>query len=86
MLENALARLKHEIQAREVCVFCFELVDDTQGLQVMLKTAEVAHAGIEGVDDAQGLQVMLKTAEVAHAGIEGILAGMPERRVPEIVR
>jgi hypothetical protein len=29
---------------------------------------------------------MLKTAEVAHAGIEGILAGMPERRVPEIVR
>ena len=30
VLENALARLEHEIQSRKVGVFRFELVDDTQ--------------------------------------------------------
>src|SRR5210317_157602 len=49
MLEYALTRLKHEVQPREIRVLRFEFVDDTQGLQVMLKAAEVAHAGIEGI-------------------------------------
>ena len=40
----------------------------------------------ELVDDAQRLQIVLEAAVRAHAFVERVLAGVPERRVAEIVR
>ena len=38
------------------------------------------------VDDAQALQIVLETAVGAHAIVERILAGVAERRMPQVVR
>jgi len=35
--------------------------------------------------DAQGVAIVVEAAVLGHAGVERVLAGMPERRVAEIV-
>ena len=47
MLEDALSRLEHQVQAGEVCVLGFEHVHDPQRLQVVFKATEIAHARVE---------------------------------------
>ena len=49
MLENAFASLEAEIEAVEACIPLFELVDDSERLQIVLEATEVAHAGIERI-------------------------------------
>ena len=49
MLQNSLAGLEGEIQARKSRVFFFQLVDHSQTLQVVLEATIVAHAIVQGV-------------------------------------
>ena len=42
---------------------------------------------LEILDNAQRVQVVIEVAAVrAHGGVESVLAGMPERRMADIVR
>ena len=49
MLENSLARLEAEVQAVEPAISLLEMVNHAQALQVVLESAESAHAFIERV-------------------------------------
>ncbi len=55
-------------------------------LEHQVEARKIGVLRLEFVDDAQRLQVVLEAAEFPHAVVERILAGMAERRVPEIVR
>ena len=50
-----------------------------------IKAVEVGVAALEFGDDAQSLAVVVEAAVLGHAGVERVLAGMPERRMAEIV-
>ena len=49
MFQNALARLKAQVQPVKVGVALFQLVHHAQALKVVLKTAKVGHTGVQGV-------------------------------------
>ncbi len=49
MLQDALAAFKSEIEPLEVGVALFQFVHDAQGLQVVLETTVLTHAGVERV-------------------------------------
>ena len=51
-----------------------------------IEPGELGVALFELIDDAQRLQVVLEAAVFAHAFVERVLAGVSERRVPEVVR
>ena len=49
VFQNALARLKTQVQAVEVGVTFFEVIDHSQALQVVLEAAKFGHAGVQSV-------------------------------------
>ena len=49
MLQDALARLEHQVQAVEGAVALFQRVDHAQALQVVLEAAVVLHAVVQRV-------------------------------------
>jgi hypothetical protein len=49
VLEDAFARLEHEVETREIGVLRLELIDDSQRLQVVLEASVVSHARIQRV-------------------------------------
>ena len=51
-----------------------------------IEAGELRVAFLEFIDDSQRLQVVLEAAVFAHAFVERVLAGVAERRVPEVVR
>ena len=91
MLEDALAHLEREIQAGELGVALLELVDDAQRLQVVLESAELAHAVVERVlagvaerrvtqvvREADGLGERLVQARARRATLRAICATSSE--------
>ena len=55
------------------------------GFETQVQAVKAAIALLQHVDHPEALQVMLEAAVFLHAGIQGILAGMPERRVAQVV-
>jgi hypothetical protein len=55
-------------------------------LEREVQPGEAGVSLFEFVHHAQRLQVVFEAAVLAHAGIERVLAGVPERRMPEVVR
>ena len=49
VLEDALARLKRQVQAVELRVALFQRIDHAQALQVVLKAALPSHAGVQRI-------------------------------------
>jgi hypothetical protein len=49
VLEDALARFEHQVQAVEGAVALFEAIDDAQALQVVLEAAMPLHALVERI-------------------------------------
>src|SRR5690606_5650541 len=49
VLQDPFPRLEREIQARKRRIAFLELVDDAQGLEVVLEAAELAHAFVQRV-------------------------------------
>src|SRR5258705_776336 len=62
------------------------LEDSYAAVEGEMQPGQVRVAFFEFIDDAQRLQVVLESAVVAHARVERILPGMPEGRVPEVMR
>ena len=50
-----------------------------------VEAVELGVMALELGDDAQSVAVVVEAAVLGHAGVERVLAGMPERRVAEIV-
>ncbi len=50
-----------------------------------VQAVEIGIAALQRGDDAQGLGVVIEAAESGEASVERALAGMPERRMAEIV-
>ena len=49
MLEDALTCLEHQVEAGEVRILGFQLVDNAQRLQIVLETAVIPHARVQGI-------------------------------------
>ncbi len=62
------------------------LQDPLAALEAEVQPAKVRVPLLELVHGAQRLQVVLEAAVVAHAVVQRVLAGVAERRVPEVVR
>ncbi len=62
------------------------LQDAFAGLEAKIQSLERSVALFQHINHAQRLQIVLEAAMILHAVVERILAGVAERRVPEIVR
>ena len=69
------------------CIRCRTVFEDAlAGFEHQVQAGKLRVLCLQFIDHAQRLQIVFETAEIAHAGIQRILPGMPERRVPEIMR
>ncbi len=82
LLQEALADVTQLAGVLERTV----LQDAFARLEREIEAVEAAVALLELVDHAQRLQVVLESAVLLHALVQRVLPGVPERRVPEVVR
>lgn len=65
MFQNAFAGLERQIQAREIGMAGFELIDNPQGLKIVFKPAEFTHTVVKrilaGVAEWCVAQIMSET-------------------------
>src|SRR6266404_5778269 len=54
--------------------------------EAQVQSVEIGVVLFELIDHPQGLQIVLEAAEIDHAFIQCVLSGVPERRMPEIMR
>ncbi len=47
VFEDSLACLEHQVETRKLSVLGLELIDNTQGLQIVFEATEVPHAGVQ---------------------------------------
>ena len=72
MLEDAFARLEHQVEAVEGAVALFQQIDDAQALQVVLEAAVLLHAVVQ--------RILAGMAEGRVAEVVGQRDGSPGRR------